>query len=173
MSLLNGEENPLTVESSEPPVTIDSTIESGKSNDEALDFSREIQENAGQISEILKEEESIITEFFNTLLAILRKFNKSIEIWQSSLPKIHDKKLNKAYLYPDGQLVLVYESAEVELLNLKEQNNRELLVSIMGDIMAGLKAMINSYRASIEKRVKFLLSITKELQKVARVFAEK
>lgn len=173
VSLLSEENSQLTIENIEPPAIIDSTSEIKRSSDEVLEFSREIQETAGQISEILREEENTIGEFFNALLKVLKKFGKSIEIQQSSLPKIQGKKANKAYLYPSGQLVLVYENAEVDLLNITEQNNREILVAIMGDIMVGLKTMINTYKTSIEKRVKFLLSITKELQKIARVFAEK
>lgn len=146
--------------------------EDQKVSEEALEFLKEIQENAGQISEIIKEEENLVAEFFNSLLKILRRFSEALQIPVSSLSKIYGKPLSKAYLYPNGQLVLVYENAEAELLNLTEQSNHDILVAIIGEIMMELRSLINSYRAKAEKRVKFLLSVTKELQKVAKVFAE-
>lgn len=98
---------------------------------------------------------------------------RALEISPSSIPRSYGKPVSRAFLYPDGQLVLVHENAEADLLNLKEQGNHEILVAITGEIMMELKALINSFKSNAEKRVKFLLSITKELQKVAKVFAEK
>jgi phosphopantetheine adenylyltransferase len=70
-------------------------------------------------------------------------------------------------------LVLVYTSGEAEILNLADQENHDVLVEITGEIMLQLKSIINSYKSRIEKRVKFLMSITKDLQKIAEVFSEK
>jgi hypothetical protein len=162
------------VENGETQIIVSATSmeENQKVSEEALEFLKEIQENAGQIFEIIKEEENVVAEFFNSLLKILRKFAKVLQIPVSSLSESYGKQVSKAYLYPNGQLVLVYEDAEAELINLKEQDNHEILVAIAGGIMMELRSIINSYKARAEKRVKFLLSITKELQKVAKVFME-
>jgi len=68
--------------------------------------------------------------------------------------------------------VLVYRNGQVEILNLPDKENHELLVEITGEIMAKLKTIIDSYKSETEKRVKFLMPITRELQKVAKVFSE-
>jgi len=39
------------------------------------------------------------------------------------------------------------------------------------EIMAKLESIIDSYKSEAEKRVKFLMPITPELQKVAKVFS--
>jgi hypothetical protein len=39
--------------------------------------------------------------------------------------------------------------------------------------MKQLKSVISAHRMRTEKRVKFLMPITKELQKIAEVFSEK
>ena len=158
-----------------PEITIDTT--QPKKNEkivkeEAAEFLKEIQEKAGQISESEMEEEKLVKEFFSSLLTILKSFSKTIEISISSLPESYNEQVSKAYLYLTGQLVLVSENREVKILNLADKENYELLVEITGEIMAKLKSIIDSHKLRIEKRVKFLMSITQELQRVARVFSE-
>ena len=60
----------------------------------------------------------------------------------------------------------------MEILNLADQENHQVLVEIAGEIMTKLKAIIASYKSKTEKRVKFLMQMTKGLQKVAEVFSE-
>ncbi len=133
---------------------------------------KEIQENAGQISELSSEEETLVREFFNFLVKILKPFGKTLEISVSSLPESYNGRISKAYLYLTGQLVLVFKNDEVEILNLADQENHQILVEITGEIMTKLKAIVTSYKSKTEKRVKFLMQMTKGLQKVAEVFSE-
>jgi len=133
---------------------------------------KDMQENAGQISELAKEEENLVTEFFSFLFKILKPFGKTVEISPSSLPESYKGRVNKSYLYLTGQLVLVYTNGDVEILNLGDQENHDLLVEITSEIMTKLKTVINLSKSKTEKRVRFLVSITKELQKVAKVFSE-
>jgi len=140
--------------------------------EESVEFLKEMQEKAGQISESEMEEENLVNEFFSSLLKILKPFGKTLEISVSSLPEGYNGQLSKAHLYLTGQLVLVYKNGQVEILNLADKENHELLVEITGEIMAKLKSIIDSYKSKTEKRVKFLMPITRELQKVAKVFAE-
>jgi hypothetical protein len=161
----------------QPPAIIDATPNAEEqhkaSEDQTIEAMKEIQESAGQISELSAEEASLVTEFFASLLKILRPFCKTLEIPVSSLPEKYHGQMSKAFLYPTGQLILVHENGEAEILNLSEKENRDVLVSITHDIMAQLKSMINAYRTRTEQRVKFLMPITKELQKIAEVFSEK
>jgi hypothetical protein len=159
----------------EPAIVIDATPaqEKQKNSKNEVEFLNEIQENAGQISELAAEEDNLVNRFFSSLLKILKPFTRTLEISASALPQIYNGRVNKAYLYFTGQLVLVYTNGEAEVLNLTEQGNHDILVQITGEILLKLKTVISSYRARTEERVKFLMSITKELQKVAEVFAEK
>jgi len=158
-----------------PPVVINSTPAPPENQrvteEQTLGFLKEMKENAGQISELVTEEENLVKEFFNFVFKILKPFGKTLEIAVSSLPERFDGRINKAYLYLTGQLVLVYKNGEVEVLNLADQENHEVLIEITGEVMMKLKSVINSHRTKTEKRVKFLMSVTKELQKVAEVFA--
>jgi len=133
---------------------------------------KEMQENAGQISELVKEEENLVTEFFDLMFKILKPFSKTLEISVSSLPEHYREQISKSYLYLTGQLVLVHTNGELEILNLTDEENHDTLVEITGEIMTKLKTIINTSKSKAEKRVKFLITITKELQKVAKVLSE-
>lgn len=163
-----------TNQNAQPPIVINATPEAPRTGEngtnEALNA---IQESAGQISELAAEEDNLVGRFFGSLLKILKPFSKTLEISVSALPEAYNGKVNKAYMYLTGQLVLVYTNGEVEILNLTDQENHDVLVKITGEILLKLKFVINSYRSRTEERVKFLMSITKELQKVAEVFSER
>jgi len=139
---------------------------------EALDSLREMQENVGQVSELAKEERTLVKEFFNSLQSILKPFSKTLEISVLSLPENYVGRVNKAYMYLTGQLVLVYVNGALEILNLVDQENLNILIGISGEIMTKLKLVVESHRIETEKRIKFVTSMTMELQKVAKTFSE-
>jgi len=141
------------------------------SGEEAVELLKEIQENAGQISELSMEEDMLVAEFLKAVMKILTPFAKNMQISTSSLPKKFREEVNQAYLDLTGHLVLIYKDGKVELLNLSEQENRDLLVEISGEVVVKLKNVVNLHRRHIEKRVKFLSSITGAIQKVAKVFS--
>ncbi len=159
-----------TTEEVTPKIIVDATPP--KESKEAAEFLKDIQEKAGQISESEMEEDNLVNEFFNSLLKILKPFSKTIEIPVSSLPENYNERIIKAHLYLTGQLILVSRDEKVEIINLKNKENHKILIEITGEIMAKLKTIIDSYKSQTEKRVKFLMPITKELQKVAQVFSE-
>lgn len=156
-----------------PEVVVEATpAKEGVDKEESVEFLKEMQEKAGQISETEMEEENLVNEFFSSLLKILKPFCKMLEISVSSLPESYGEQISKAHLHLTGQLVLVYRSGKVEILNLADKENHDLLVEITGEVMAKLESIIDSYKSEAEKRVKFLMPITRELQKVAKVFSE-
>lgn len=163
------------VQETQPRIVTNSTLTSENpklTEEQTVEALNEIQENAGQISELSSEEETLVKEFFNFLVRIMRPFGKALEISVSSLPESYNGRISKAYLYLTGQLVLVFRNDEVEILNLADQENHQILVEITGEIMTKLKAIITSYKSKTEKRVKFMMQMTKGLQKVAEVFSE-
>ncbi len=163
-----------TIQDAAPQITTEATPtkENEVNKEESVKFLKDMEEKAGQISEGEMEEENLVNEFLNSLFKILKPFSKTIEISVSSLPEGYNEQISKAYLHLTGQLILIHRNEEVEILNLADKENHEILVEITGEIMAKLKTIIDSYKSKTEKRVKFLMPITKELQKVAKVFSE-
>ncbi|MBS7615917.1 hypothetical protein KEJ45_01805 [Candidatus Bathyarchaeota archaeon] len=163
-----------TSQTIEPQAIITATpIEDKASKGEtAIERLKGIQENVGQMFELAKEEGTLVNEFFNTLATVLKPFCEVLEVAVSSLPKIYQTRAIKAFLDRHGRLILVNKNGEVETLDLTEQRNHDVVVAIVDDVVAKLETLLNAQRSKVEKRVKFLTSVTKELQKIAKVFAE-
>ncbi|MCS7115645.1 MAG: hypothetical protein RMJ15_06375 [Nitrososphaerota archaeon] len=140
--------------------------------EEALERLKAVLENVGHMFELSKEESSLINEFFSALAVVMRPFCEVLEVSVSSLPKSFQAKAGRAFLDGNGQLIVVKKNGGVEILNLVERKNREVVVQIIDDVMAKLGDMIIEYKSRVEKRVKVLLSVTKELQSVAKIFEE-
>ncbi|MGB9959424.1 MAG: hypothetical protein ACPLKQ_02750 [Candidatus Bathyarchaeales archaeon] len=162
------------VEVSETPTVIDVTVAEERISEggNALEQLKVLQENLGQMLELSKEESDLIKEFFNLLTVVLKPFCESLEISISSLPIRYQTMASRSFLDRNGRLIIVDKNGGVETLNLLEHKNHSLVIDIMGEIIEKLGAMVNSQRSKIEKRVKILMPITKELQKVAKVFEE-
>jgi len=163
-----------TVDGASQAVTEASSAEEKKQTNETetLGFLNEMQENVGQISELAKEEENLVKEFFSSLLKILEPFTTTLRISASSLPKSYGERVSTAHLHLTGELILVCKNGDMEILNLTERRNHEVLTGIAGDIMANLKSIITSCKTETEKRVKFLMTVTKELQKIAKALSD-
>ncbi len=141
------------------------------SMEKTLESLKELQENAGQISEFELEEKNLVNEFFSSLLKIMETFGKKIELSVSALPEDYGRHTSKAFLYPVAQLVLVHKDLEVEVIDLSTKESRDLLVELAGEIMLKLKKTIDAHRTKVEKRVSFFMAITEELQKIAKIFS--
>ncbi len=135
-----------------------------------VDSLGDIRQETGQIAELTAEENMLVEEFFIALLKIMQPLTSTLPVSTSILPKDWGR-INQASIDLTGQLLVLYPDKNMKTINLTEQNNRELLLEITRDIMPTLKDLVTSYRQKIEARVKFLSSITKELQTTAKAFS--
>jgi len=131
-----------------------------------------VQENLGHMCELAKEEADLVNELISTLAIVLKPFCETIEISTSKLPKGYQERLSKAFLDRNGRLILVYKDEEIEVLDLREKTNREIVTEIIDEILSKLAVMVTRQRSKIEKRVKALIPVAKELQKAAKILEE-
>ncbi len=88
----------------------------------------------------------------------------SIAVDQLALPaQVGD--VVTAHVDPTGHLLLQYSDGHVELKNLSDENNRELMMSVVGDVVPKFKHLTAQQKRKLENRIKLLSSITKEIQK--------
>jgi hypothetical protein len=88
----------------------------------------------------------------------------SIAVDQLALPaQVGD--VVQAHVDPTGHLLLQYNDGHVELRNLSEENNRELMMAVVGDVVPKFKSLTSQQKRKLENRIKLLSSITKEIQK--------
>lgn len=137
--------------------------------EEALSSLDSIREEAGQISELTMEQKRLTAEFLQNLSQVMRCLSKNLPVSTSILPREWGD-IRQANLDLTGQLLILYEDGKIESKNLRDEKNHEVLINIMSDIMPKLRELTMSHRRKIEKRVRFISSIVKEFQKIAKSF---
>jgi hypothetical protein len=136
---------------------------------EILDSLKSMQDDIGQISELTSEEKGLVTEFFESLLKLMQPLATTIPVSAAALDEIGN--VVQANIDPTGHLIIIYRNGEVELKNLKEEKHRDLMLSVVKDIVPKFKQLTNAHRRKIENRMKFLSLVTKEMQKISKTFS--
>jgi hypothetical protein len=143
-----------------PQLTLDELISSMKS----------LQDDIGQISELSSEEKRVVDVFFESFLMLMKPLAKTMSVTSDSLPADLGNVV-QANIDPKGNLMLIYKDGQVEIRNLSEKNQRELMICVMRDVMPKFKQLTSARRKEIEDRMKFLSSVTQEIQKISKAFA--
>jgi len=146
-----------------------------KGLEDSVNSLNDIRQETGQIAELTAEENMLVAEFILALLKIMQSITSTLPVSTSVLPKEWGK-ISQASIDLTGQLLVLYpdkkmKDKKMKTINLTEQKHRELLLEITHDIMPTLKRLVTSYREKIEARVKFMSSVTKELQRTAKAFS--
>jgi hypothetical protein len=137
---------------------------------ELLDSLKSIQDDIGQICELTSEEKVLVTEFFESFLKLMQPLAATLPVSTSTLPK-EIGEVAQAYVDPLGHLMLLHQDGHAEIENLREEKHRDLMIDIIKDIMPKFKQLTNLHRQKIEERMKFLSSVTKEMQKISRALS--
>ncbi len=139
--------------------------------EELIDSLKSVQDDIGQICELTSEEEALVTEFFESLLKLIRPLATTIQVSTEALPdEMGD--VARASIDPTGLLMVQYGDGRMILKNLLEEENRDLMTSVLEDTLPKLKQLFSTRRERIEGRMKFLSAITKEIQKMSRAFSK-
>ena len=131
---------------------------------------RAVADDVGQISELTSEERLLVSEFFKALLRLMQPLSPGLSISIEALPADLGNIVN-AHLDPTGHLALIYEDGHLELRNLSEEKNRELFMIVVQDAIPKFKQLTSVQKRKVESRIKFLSSITKDMQKVSTALA--
>ena len=143
-----------------PQITLEELISSLKS----------LQDDIGQISELTSEEKRVVDVFFDSFLKLMQPLAKTIQISPAALPDELGNVI-QATVDPKGNLMLLYQDGQVEIRNLSEKSNRDLMIWVMKDAMPKFKQLTSAHRKKIEDRMKFLSSVTTEIQKISKAFS--
>ena len=174
-------QSPKETESAEPPKTEPPKTEPPKAKppqakppqvteEELITSLKTLQDDIGQISELSSEEKRIVDVFFDSFLKFMKPLAKTITISPDALPAALGS-VTQAHVDPKGNLMLLYKDGQVEIRNLSEKNERDLMIRVMTDAMPKFKQLTSARRREIEKRMKFLSSVTQEIQKISNAFS--
>jgi len=137
---------------------------------EILDSLKNVQDDIGQISELMSEEKVLVTEFFESFRKLVQPIATTLPVSTTTLPK-NMGDVAQALVDPLGNLILLYKDGYAKIESLREEKHRDLMVAIAKDTMPKVKLLVTAQRQKIEERMKFLSSVTKEMQKVSKAFS--
>ena len=141
-----------------------------KTLQDLIDSLRSVQDDIGQISELSAEEKTLVAEFFGALLKLMQPLAATIAVSTEALPE-EMVDVVQANIDPTGHLAILHRNGQVELKNLTEEKNRDLMISVVEDIVPKFKQLTSAQKQKIEKRTSFLSSITLELQKISKALS--
>ena len=131
---------------------------------ELVESLRSTADDIGQISELSSEEKILVSQFFSSLLKLMKPLAPSISVNKLALPtQLRD--VLQAHLDPTGHLILQFEDDHFELRDLSEEKNRDLMSAVIMDVMPKFKSLTSQQKRKLENRLKLLSSVTKEIQK--------
>ena len=137
---------------------------------ELLDSLKSLQDDVGQICELTSEEKRVVAVFFESFLKLMQPFAKTMPVSPVALPQEMGNVV-QANIDPAGHLVILYEDGHVELRDLREETQRDLLVSVIKDVMPKFKELTSAQRQKVENRIAFLSSVTREMQNISKAFS--
>ncbi|MCW4015001.1 MAG: hypothetical protein NWF06_01390 [Candidatus Bathyarchaeota archaeon] len=138
--------------------------------DDLISSMKGLQDDIGQISELSSEEKRVVDVFFDSFLKLMKPLAKTISISPDALPEEYSHVV-QANVDPKGNFMLLFPDGQVEIRNLSEKNERDLMIYVMTDALPKFKQLTSGHRRTIENRMKFLSSVTQEIQKISKAFA--
>ncbi len=131
---------------------------------ELVESLKSTADDIGQISELGSEEKILVTQFFKSLFKLMQPLAPSIAVNQLALPtQVGD--VVQAHVDPTGHLVLQFVDNHVELKDLSEEKNRDLMMTVVSDVLPKFKSLTSMQKRKLENRIKLLSTVTKEIQK--------
>lgn len=131
---------------------------------ELVESLKSTADDIGQISELSSEEKILVSQFFLSLFKLMQPLAPSIAVNHLALPsQVGD--VVQAHIDPTGHLLLQFEDNHAELQDLSEEKNRDLMMTVIEDVVPKFKNLTSIQKHKLENRIKLLSSITKEIQK--------
>ncbi len=138
--------------------------------EEVVESLKSVQDDIGQICELTSEEKGLVTAFFEALSKLMQPLATTMPVSTTALPDEMGSVAHAA-VDPTGHLILIYPDGLVELRNLIDESERDLMIQVMSDVIPKFKRLTGAHKREIENRIKFLSSITKELQKISKALS--
>ena len=166
----NPEEEALEREAEAPSSERRTTVTALPSSpEEVVESLKRLRDDVGQISELSSEEGNLVRTFSLAFLKLMEPLAKNIPVDVEVLPRRLGR-VERANIIPNGKLVLLHQNGRMESVDLVEVGNRDLLVTVVSDVLPKFKELVSERREKIEKRITFLSEITRELQNIADSF---
>lgn len=131
--------------------------------DEVIGVMRRLREEVIHITDLSAEEGNIVEAFSASFLSLMSPLTNTLPVDISILP-VEMGEIEKANIMPKGELALLYRDGRMDSIDLKNPENRDLLVEVVRDVMPRFGTFLTRMRERIERRITFFSEVTRELQ---------
>jgi hypothetical protein len=119
--------------------SVDASSEPAASSEEAVSSLRELREALGRVSGLASEEDVTVESFLETLGRLSVTITR-IPLDPSLLPKRLGS-VEEARMNDGGALILTTPDGGIETIDLTSFDNRDLLVTVLGDLLEKLRGL--------------------------------
>ncbi len=119
--------------------SVDASSESAVSPEEAVSSLRELRESLGQVSGLTSEEDVAVESFLETLGSISMTISR-IPLEPSLLPGRLGS-VEEARINDEGALIVTTPDGGIETIDLTSFDNRDLLVTVLGDLLEKMRGL--------------------------------
>lgn len=121
--------------------SVDASSEPAASPEEAVSSLRELREALGRVSGLASEEDVTVESFLETLGRLSVAISR-IPLEPSLLPKRLGS-VEEARMNDGGALILTTPDGGIETIDLTSFDNRDLLVTVLGDLLEKLRGLVD------------------------------
>jgi len=119
--------------------SVDASSKPAASPDDAVSSLRELRETLGRVSGLASEEDMTVESFLETLGRLSVAISR-IPLEPSLLPKRLGS-VEEARMNDEGALILTTPDGGIETIDLTSFDNRDLLVTVLGDLLEKLRGL--------------------------------
>jgi len=108
--------------------------------EEVISVIRGMREEIETLTGLISDEGLVVDNLFE-ILTSLSKPLKHIDVDLSLVP-VESSEVEKANISYDGKLIIMRKDAGIQLINLMDEDNRDLLTKVLGDVLPKLLELI-------------------------------
>jgi len=108
--------------------------------EEVISVIRSMREEIETLTGLISDEGLVVDNLFEILTALSKPL-KYIDVDLSLVP-VESSEIEKANISYDGKLIIMRKDAGIQLINLMDEDNRDLLTKVLGDVLPKLLELI-------------------------------
>ena len=108
--------------------------------EEVISVIRGMRDEIETLTGLISDEGLIVDNLFETLTTLSKPL-KHIDVDLSLVP-VESSEVERANISYDGKLIIMRKDAGIQLINLMEEENRDLLTKVLGDVLPKLTELI-------------------------------
>jgi len=132
--------------------------------EEVISVIRNMRKEIETLTELISDEGMIVDNLFD-ILTTLSKPLKHVNVDLSLLP-VEKSEVEKANISYDGKLIIMRKDAGIQLINLMDEDNRDLLTKVLADVLPKLLDLIKDPSMHLEAEILELVTPDPQIEPI-------